>query len=418
MAEKKDYYEVLGVPRDADARTIKRAFLQKARELHPDVNKDPEAEAQFKEVNEAYSVLSDDQKRSNYDTYGDPNGPGGFGSDFVDMSDIFGGGFGDIFDSFFGGGGGRGGKGGETRTRGRDMGVHLVITLEEAAAGCTKTVSYQRLAPCDDCRGTGVGEGGSVGPCGRCGGSGRVYSVQNSLFGQMRTQSTCPECGGSGTAVSCPCETCQGQGRVPSPERVEIEIPAGVHSGQGFTIRGKGEAGLRGDTSGDLVASVEVAEHERFERQGDDLFCEVEVGSLEAVLGTTVEVPGILEGEVVRVEVPAGCQHGQQIMVERRGMPRQGMRARGRLVAVVHLVTPTDLTEAQLLQLAAIVAERSADEAPEGAEAEGTDAPAASSGPTEADPATTSWSTPENPFAKGARSVRDAAKGRHKGRRK
>ncbi len=375
MEPKKDYYEVLGVDHDADAKTIKRAFLKLARKLHPDVSDAPDAEERFKEVNEAYTVLSDDQKRANYDRYGDPNGPAGFGSDYVDVSDIFGGGgfgFGDIFDSFFGGQG-RGGA--QARTRGRDMGIHLRITLAEAAAGCKKTVSYERLAPCDDCGGTGVAEGGHAKTCDRCHGSGRVVEVQRTIFGQMQSQSTCPVCHGSGKVVDKPCETCEGQGRTPSREKVEVQVPAGIHSGQTLTVEGKGEAGMRGDASGNLVVSVEILPDERFERQGDDLYCTVEVDALEAILGTTVHMDGIMEGECVTVEVPAGCQFGQQIIVERRGMPRVGMIARGNLVAVVQVRTPTDLTKKQLLEVASIVAERTmsdegddADEAEEGPE--------------------------------------------------
>lgn len=362
MEPKKDYYEVLEVPRDADAKTIKRAFLKKARKLHPDVSDAPDAEERFKEVNEAYSVLSDDQKRANYDRFGDPNGPSGFGSDYVDVSDIFNGGgfgFGDIFDSFFGGG--RSGGSGPARTRGRDMGIRLTVTLAEAAAGCTKTVSYERLAPCDDCGGTGSADGGQMRTCERCRGTGRVVEVQRTIFGQMQTQSTCPDCHGQGRVVDHPCETCDGQGRTPSREKVQVKVPAGVHSGQTITVDGKGEAGVRGDASGNLVVSVEVADDERFERQGDDLYCTVEVDSLQAILGTSVTIDGIMDGERVTVEVPAGCQFGQQVVVERRGMPRQGMIARGRLVAVVHVRTPDDLTKGQLLDLAAIVAERSLD---------------------------------------------------------
>lgn len=360
MESKKDYYEVLGVSRDADAKTIKRAFLKLARKLHPDVSTEPDAEEKFKEVNEAYSVLSDDQKRANYDRYGDPNGPAGFGSDYVDVSDIFGGGgfgFGDIFDSFFGGGQG-GAAAGQARTRGRDMGIHLQITLEEAAAGCTKTLSYERLAPCDDCGGTGTAEGGHMATCSRCHGSGRVVEVQRTIFGQMQTQTTCPECRGTGKVIDHPCETCEGQGRTPSREKVEVKIPAGIHSGQTVTVAGKGEAGLRGDACGDLVVNVEVKPSERFERQGDDLFCTVKVDSLQAILGTTVTIDGILEGEHATIEIPAGCQFGQQVTVERRGMPRMGMIARGNLVAVVQVETPTDLTKKQLLDIASINAER------------------------------------------------------------
>ncbi len=403
MEPKRDYYEVLGVDRDADAKTIKRAFLKKARTLHPDVSDAPDAEERFKEVNEAYTVLSDDQKRANYDRYGDPNGPAGFGSDYVDISDIFGGGgfgFGDIFDSFFGG---SGGASSAQRTRGRDMGIRLTITLEEAASGCRKTVSYSRLAPCDDCGGTGATEGGRTRICERCHGTGRVVEVQRTIFGQMQTQTTCPACHGQGQVIDHPCETCEGQGRTPSRERVEVQVPAGVHSGQTITVEGKGEAGVRGDASGNLLVSVEVADDERFERRGDDLFCTVRVDSLQAILGTTVTIDGIMEGERVTVEVPAGCQFGQQVVVERHGMPRMGMVARGNLVAVVQVETPTDLTKKQLLDVASIVAERTLDDA-SAAHAEAQDAGEperfsrkARKGSREAKER---WRAPKNPFNK------------------
>ena len=404
MEPKRDYYEVLEVPRDADAKTIKRAFLKKARKLHPDVNDAPDAEERFKEVNEAYSVLSDDQKRANYDRYGDPNGPAGFGSDYVDVSDIFGGGgfgFGDIFDSFFGGMGGRGAAQAQ-RTRGRDMGIRLTVSLEEAAAGCTKTVAYTRLAPCEDCGGSGASEGGHLHTCDRCHGTGRVVEVQRTIFGQMQTQTTCPECHGQGKVIDHPCETCEGQGRTPSREKVEVRVPAGVHSGQTITVEGKGEAGLRGDACGNLVVSVEVSESDRFERQGDDLYCTVRVDSLQAIVGTTVTIDGIMEGERVTVEVPAGCQFGQRLTVEGRGMPRVGMVARGRLVAVVQVETPQDLSKKQLLDIAAIVAERSLDDSPapeRDAAREGS--PAAESAAEHF--SKERWRAPKNPFKGGRR---------------
>lgn len=360
MEPKKDYYEVLEVPRDADAKTIKRAFLKKAKKLHPDVATTPDAEEKFKEVNEAYSVLSDDQKRSNYDRYGDPDGPAGFGggSDYVDISDIFGGGgFSDIFDSFFGGG--RGGAGAQARTRGRDMGIRLQVSLAEAASGCVKTLSYERLAPCDDCGGTGVSAGGKVCTCDRCHGTGRVIEAQRTIFGTMQTQSTCPVCHGTGKTVDKPCDTCDGQGRTPSREKVEVRIPAGIHSGQTVTVEQRGEAGVRGDACGNLIVSVEIKDDERFERQGDDLYCTVKVDCLEAIVGTTVTIDGILDDEKVVIEVPAGCQFGQHVVVERRGMPRMGMIARGNLVAVVQVETPTDLTQAQILEIAGMVSSRS-----------------------------------------------------------
>ncbi|MDI9589637.1 MAG: molecular chaperone DnaJ [Acidobacteriota bacterium] len=358
MEAKRDYYEVLGVGRDADARTIKRAFLRKARTLHPDVNKQPGAEEQFKEVNEAYSALSDERRRANYDRYGDPNGPAGFGGEYVDMSDIFGGGLGDIFDSFFGGG--RSSAAPQQRARGRDMGISLRITLEEAASGCTKTISYDRLAPCDDCDGSGVAEGGEETTCSRCGGSGRVVEVQRTIFGQMQSQGTCPVCGGMGRVVDRPCETCCGQGRAPERETMDIEIPAGVHSGQSVRVEGRGEAGVRGSQSGDLVVRVDITRHERYERQGDDLFCRVEVDAFQAMLGTTVTIDGIMRDEDVSVTVPAGCQYGQQVRVEGHGMPRMGTSARGSVMAVIDVRVPDDLSDEERLLLGRVAELRSA----------------------------------------------------------
>lgn len=361
MASNRDYYEILGVDRNADQRTIKRAFLKLARTLHPDVNKEPDAEERFKEVNEAYSVLSDERKRANYDQFGDPNGPGGFGSEYVDMSDIFGGGFGgisDIFDSFFGGGG----SSRAARTRGRDMGIALRITLEEAAAGCTKTIAYDRLAPCDDCGGSGVAEGGKETTCNRCHGTGRVTEVQRTVFGPMQSQMTCPACHGSGRVVDNPCDTCQGEGRTPSHETVKVDIPAGIHTGQSIRVSSCGEAGVRGDESGDLVVTVQVVENERFERQGDDLYAVTRIDAIDAMLGTTVRLDGILADEVIDVEIPAGCQYGQQIVVDGKGMPRLGASGRGRLVAVVNVTVPNDLSEDDLAALRDIRNHRSGDE--------------------------------------------------------
>ena len=351
MESKRDYYSVLGVARDADQRTIKRAFLKLARTLHPDVNKAPDAEKRFKEVNEAYSVLSDERKRANYDQFGDPNGPGGFGSDFVDMSDIFGGGFGDIFDSFFGGGG-RGAN--ATRTRGRDMSIALRITLVEAATGVSKTIAYDRLAPCDDCGGRGVAEGGHERTCDRCHGAGHVVEVQRTVFGQMQSQTTCPVCHGSGKVVDNPCETCGGEGRTPSHETVKVEIPHGVRSGQSIRIEGRGEAGVRGDTAGDLIATIQVLDDERFERRGDDLIHIVEVDAIDAMLGRTIEFEGILPHERVSVEVPSGCQYGQQIEVAGYGMPRLGSSARGTMIVVVRVTVPQNLAPEDIASLEGI----------------------------------------------------------------
>ncbi len=356
MESKRDYYEVLGVDRGADQRTIKRAFLKLARSLHPDVNKEPDAEQRFKEVNEAYSVLSDERKRANYDQYGNPDGPGGFGSEYVDMSDIFGGGFGDIFDSFFGGGGGRGAR--AARTRGRDMGITLRISLAEAAAGCTKTIAYDRLSPCEDCNGSGTAEGGKETTCEHCHGTGRVVEVQRTIFGQMQSQTTCPVCNGSGRVVDQPCETCQGEGRTPSHETVKVNIPAGIHTGQSLRVESMGEAGVRGDASGDLVVTVQVLEDEKFERQGDDLYTVAHVDALDAILGTTYRMDGILPDDEISATIPQGCQYGQRISVPGMGMPSLQTGIRGDLIVVVQISTPTDLSKQQLELIRSVQRER------------------------------------------------------------
>ncbi len=344
MSDKRDYYEVLGVERDADARTIKRAFLKKAREVHPDVSDDPDAEMKFKEVNEAYSVLSDEQKRANYDRFGTADGMGGSG--YVDFSDIFGGmGMDDIFSSFFGGGAAGGHAGRQQRRQGRDMAISLSVTLEEAAQGCTKTISYDRLAPCEDCHGTGLAEGAKEEPCKRCHGTGYVTQVQRSIFGQVQSSAPCPDCHGEGTVIDHPCDMCDGQGRTPTHEKLDIKVPAGISSGRQLRVSGYGEAGYRGAPAGDLIVSVEVERHDRFERHGDDLYLDLSVSMVQAALGCTVEVDGIMPDERVSVLVPAGSQPGALVTVEGRGMPRiGGGGARGRLVARVKVVVPTELS--------------------------------------------------------------------------
>ena len=268
-----DLYEVLGVDKTASDDEIKKAFRKKARQLHPDVNKDPDAEDRFKELNEAYDVLSDPNKRAQYDRFGTiPGASGGGGSQYVDLEDLFGGGFGgmgDLFSSFFGGGGARA----NVRKEGRDMGVGLRITLEEAASGVKKEIVYDRLAPCPDCEGSGLSEGGSEVTCPDCNGQGRVVTVQHTFLGDMQSASTCPRCSGSGKIIENPCPECEGQGRVPDRQRISVDIPVGIRDGQQLRLSGYGEAGIRGAEAGDLIVTCRIEEHEFFERQGDDLHC-------------------------------------------------------------------------------------------------------------------------------------------------
>jgi molecular chaperone DnaJ len=354
MAPEQDYYEVLGVSKDADEKEIKRAFLKKARVLHPDVNKEPDAEEKFKQLNEAYSVLSDPQRRSNYDRFGDPDG-GGFGG----MDDIFGGsGFGmeDLFSTFFGGGAGGGHR--QARARGRDMVMRMNVSLRDAATGFDKTVAYDRLAPCDDCGGTGAENGEEPHECPTCHGTGVVTRVQRTILGAMQTQAPCPDCDGTGQVIDHACPTCDGQGRTPSHDTVTVHVPAGVYDGQDIVIEHMGEAGVRGEAAGDLVIRVSIEESEEFVRQGNDLLCLVEVDLLHALVGTKIEKDGILPDEKVEIDIPAGVEQGERIVVEGKGMPVQGTKRRGDLVAVISLVQPKDLEPSEMETLEGLVAAR------------------------------------------------------------
>lgn len=346
MADKRDYYEVLGVDRDADTDTIKKAFRKKAIKLHPDRNDAPDANEQFAELNEAYSVLSDDQKRAMYDRYGTVDGVGG-GSGYVDFSDIFGGmGVDDIFSSFFGGSGGGSSRQNRARRRaGRDMAINLTVSLEEAARGCTKTISYDRLAPCEDCAGRGHAEGVEEHQCSRCHGTGYVTTVQRSIFGQMQSSSPCPDCHGEGVVLDDPCPACSGEGRVKMHERLDVEVPAGVSTGRQLRLSSYGEAGYRGAAPGDLIVTVQVADDHRFQRHGDDLLCERHISMSQAALGCTLTVEGIMANEKIEVQIPAGTQYGSTVSVDGHGMPRLGGGGqRGRLVVRILVDIPTKLS--------------------------------------------------------------------------
>ena len=346
----KDLYDVIGVSRDATDDEIKKAFRKQARKLHPDVNKSPNAEEEFKELNEAYDVLSDPNKRAYYDRTGAVPGAAGGGSPYggtgyVDFEDIFGGGFGgmgDIFSSFFSGMGG-----GTTRREGRDMGVGLRLTLEEVATGAKKEIIYDRLSPCQDCNSTGLGEGGHEVTCPDCNGTGRVYTVQRTFLGDMRTTSTCTRCGGAGKSIDNPCPECEGQGRVPDRQRVTVEVPAGIRDSQQLRVTGFGEAGLRGATPGNLIVTCRIDPHDFFEREGDNLHAMAKVSMVQAALGAEIEIDGIMPDERVSVRIPEGCQNDQVIRVKGKGMPKFRSDSRGDLYVHVNVTIPKKLTKSQ-----------------------------------------------------------------------
>ena len=349
----KDLYEVLGVDKTASDDEIKKAFRKKARLLHPDVNKAPDAEEQFKELNEAYDVLSDPNKRSQYDRFGTIPGAAGSSTGYVDFDDLFGGGFGmgDLFSSFFGGGFGQT----QMRKEGRDMGVGLRISLEEAATGARKEIIYDRLAPCPDCEGSGLGENGQEITCPECNGQGRVVTVQHTFLGDMQAASTCSRCQGSGKIIENACPECDGQGRVPDRQRLSVDIPVGIRDGQQLRLSSFGEAGIRGAAAGDLIVTCRIEPHDFFRRDGDDLHASTAISMVQAALGAEIEIDGIFEDEKVAVAIPEGCQYGQTIKVRNYGMPKFRSDHRGDLFVHLEVRVPSRLSKAErelLMQLA------------------------------------------------------------------
>ena len=358
MPTTRDYYEVLGVDRGASADEIKKAFRGRARDVHPDTSDHDDAEERFKELNEAYEVLSDDSKRANYDRYGtaDPqNGfPGGYG-----YGESFGGGVGDLFSAIFDGMVGGSGPG-RVRTEGRDMSAQVVVTLDDAASGVSKDVVYDRAATCGACSGTGAAAGGSVKTCPSCQGAGQVATARRTFLGTFQSLAPCETCGATGTVIDPPCPACGGQGRVRAREKVTVRVPAGVHDGQTFTIQDAGEAGLRGDIAGNLIVTVRVRPHEFLHREGDDLHARAGVPMTVAALGGEIQVP--VFGESVAVTVGAAVQNGDTIVVRGEGMPRQ-RGGSGDLVVHVNITVPRKLTKEQrklLEQLAATMGDKTA----------------------------------------------------------
>ena len=367
---KRDYYEVLGAKKGASAEELKKAYRTKAKELHPDRNSDnPNAEAQFKEVNEAYDVLKDADKKAAYDRYGHAAFEGGMGGG--GQRGGFGGGgqgdfgsaFSDVFEDLFGDFMGRGGGGGGGRSRaqrGSDLRYNLRVSLEEAYAGVPKTINVPTSIACDSCRGTGAEGGSEPTTCPTCSGMGKVRAQQ----GFFTVERTCPTCNGAGQIVKNPCKSCHGHGRIEKERALSVNIPAGVETGTRIRLAGEGEAGLRGGPTGDLYIFIEVKEHPIFQRDSAHLFCRVPISFATAALGGEVEVPTI-DGGKARVKVPAGSQTGKQMRLRAKGMPALRGGGVGDMLLELAVETPVNLTSRQK-ELLREFEELSEDNNPEG----------------------------------------------------
>jgi molecular chaperone DnaJ len=349
----RDYYEVLGVARDAEDAEIKKAFRRLARELHPDVNShDPEAEDKFKEAAEAYEVLSDSERRATYDRFGHEGlRSGGYAPNFEGFGSV-----GDIFDAFFGGGGGGGGGlfgdlfgGGGGRAggpaQGGDVALSADISLSEAASGTPVEVSYEAITMCEHCRGNGAEPGTPIETCTRCNGTGQLRAVSRTPFGQVVRAAACDVCHGEGRTASDPCHECRGRGRKVKQVKVSVDVPAGIDHGQRIRVSGRGHAGERGGPAGDLYVQIRIREDKRFVRDGDDLITAVDVAAPLAALGTTVTVPTV-DG-TVELEIPAGTQPHETLVVRGEGMPALRGRNTGDLRVVVNVVIPKRLKREQ-----------------------------------------------------------------------
>ena len=360
MAEKRDYYEVLGIGKNATDAEIKSAYRKLAKKYHPDLNPgNKEAEEKFKEVNEANDVLSDPQKRQRYDQFGfagvDPNyaaanggGAGGFGGGFggVDLGDIFG----DIFGGGFGGGFSGFGGGSSTRTanaprKGHVIQASVILTFEEAAHGCSKKITINRQDTCPDCGGTGAAKGTSPETCPDCGGRGYVVTQQRTPFGVMQSQQPCSHCGGRGTIIRNPCKTCRGTGKTAARKSLEINIPAGIDDDQNIALRGQGDAGSNGGPAGDVIVHVTVKADPMFERDGYDVTIHVPITFSQAVLGDDVEVPTV-DGRIVQ-HIPEGTQSGTKFRLRGQGIQYLNGRRRGDQYVIVDVEIPKKVTRAQ-----------------------------------------------------------------------
>lgn len=365
MASKRDYYEILGVEKGASAEDLKKSYRKLALKYHPDRNPDDKvAEEKFKELGEAYDVLGDADKRAAYDRYGHAafsagagaaagRGGGGFHDPFDIFREVFGGaggggggGGGSIFEEFFGGGGG-GGRDRSGKARGSDLRYDLEISLEEAATGVEKQVELERAVGCDTCHSTGAGKGGDAKTCTTCRGAGQVIASR----GFFQVQQACPDCGGTGQIISNPCPDCRGQGRVEKSTRIKLRIPAGIGEGSRLRSSGNGDAGFRGGPAGDLYVVIHIKKHEVFERDGNDLFCEIPVSYSKVTLGGELMVP-TMDGKAT-LKLPAGTQSGTVFRLRGKGMPILNRGAKGDLMVTVQVEVPTNLNSDQKEKLKA-----------------------------------------------------------------
>ena len=342
-----DYYQTLGVNKQDSSEDIRKAFRQKAMEFHPDRNKNPDAEEKFKEINEAYQILNDPEKRAQYDRFGHAGVSGGSGFDRpFDGSDIFGG-FGDIFDSFFGDNSGR--RPNEPR-RGQDIQQRVTLTFEEAVFGVEKVADITKLELCDTCEGQGNEPGTPVETCNTCKGNGQVRRTQRSLFGQFAQITACPTCQGKGKMIASPCGTCKASGLQRKNRKTAVSIPAGVQNGMQVRLTGEGDIGANGGPSGNLYIQVDVQDHDLFIREEYDLIYEVNLNMAEAALGIEKQIP-TLEGTPQNLSIPSGTQPNAQFRVKGKGVPHIHSNRRGDLIVIVSLTVPTKLTKEQQLLL-------------------------------------------------------------------
>ena len=364
MANKRDYYEVLGVDKNADQDTIKKAYRTLAKKYHPDINKSPDAVDKFKEVQEAYEILSDESKKSLYDRYGhagvDPQAAGGFGAgaggfNFSDFD------VGDIFSSFFGGRGTGGASRRNSPMQGDDKYLQMEISFLDAAFGVKKVIALTVDEKCSDCSGTGAKGGTEFETCSQCNGTGAVKTQQRTMFGVFESTTTCPKCHGTGKSIKNKCESCHGEGYIRKKVNVDVNVPAGINSGQQLRIAGKGERGINGGANGDLYIEIIVAPHKHFTRKGNDIYVTIPISCIDAALGCKLDVPTI-HGDVT-IDVPAGIQNAQQLRIKGKGIKDLRSNSLGDEYVILDIKIPTKLSkeEKDMYQKLKVIQEKQGD---------------------------------------------------------